>query len=222
MLSYETTSGCKKHWKLLWKIIIRIHIANNIMTYNANFLIERNPRKNSPPTHKENPQWSRLDDCEGSEKSFLLSPFAVPEIWGFIKHVFCTALPSFHTRTLSSLSTRKQWGKYGGKLDCFSLLLVFTPETLLDRRSLLTRMEEAYPLLDSHIRRLKCAYCCDHKIRPFFMKNLILRSKQINLYCVARSQRTSATECPFSWVLRGNKANWERIKNISNRPFAFL
>lgn len=28
-----TTSGCKKHWKLLWKIIIRIHIANNIMTY---------------------------------------------------------------------------------------------------------------------------------------------------------------------------------------------
>jgi hypothetical protein len=39
-----TTSGCKKHWNLLWKIIIRIHIANNIMTY-SQFSYRRNTKK---------------------------------------------------------------------------------------------------------------------------------------------------------------------------------
>lgn len=38
-----TTSGCKKHWNLLWKIIIRIHIANNNMTY-SQFSYRRNGR----------------------------------------------------------------------------------------------------------------------------------------------------------------------------------
>lgn len=45
MLSFETTSGSKKHWKLLWKIIIRIHIANNIMTY-SQFSYRTQPRRN--------------------------------------------------------------------------------------------------------------------------------------------------------------------------------
>lgn len=88
MLSYETTSGCKKHWKLLWKIIIRIHIANNIMTYSQFSYRNANPSDEENPKHESRRWWRRKErqECLG----FLV--FAVPEIWGFIKHVFCSAL----------------------------------------------------------------------------------------------------------------------------------
>lgn len=91
-LSYETTSGSKKHWKLLWKIIIRIHIANNIMTYSqfsyrtqpfpllAKWLVEGEGETEKKILHQIVKPWM-----------IARENLAVPEIWGFIKHVFCTA-----------------------------------------------------------------------------------------------------------------------------------
>lgn len=63
MLSYETTSGSKKHWKLLWKIIIRIHIANNIMTYSQFSYRNATPKKCRWTKKKENPRTRRRKSC---------------------------------------------------------------------------------------------------------------------------------------------------------------
>ena len=109
MLSYETTSGCKKHWKLLWKIIIRIHIANNIMTYSQ--FSYRTPGKIKEMTKKILRQIinSLMMFSVGRKKRqrnfFFFCFVAVPEMWGFIKHVFGSALcfGAFDMRTQNSV-----------------------------------------------------------------------------------------------------------------------
>lgn len=114
----------------LWKIIIRIHTANNIMTY-SQYSYRTTTPKGSMIAWDEK---SRL--CRKCFSFF--SRFG----WGSANTCFaqppCSVAKSTRKRTRRSLQTvvETMSGKYGGKLDCSSLLLVFIPETVIssDRR----------------------------------------------------------------------------------------
>jgi hypothetical protein len=142
-----TTSGCKKHWKLLWKIIIRIHIANNIMTYSQFSYRNAKERRNEWMNEWRKKEWRNLrekgrntwtENLHENNKCRWLWMRKTSEIFfslrwiyfififfGVHKHVLYwmeLRVEHKHAALLSHFirwSDLEQCGKYGGKLDCF-------------------------------------------------------------------------------------------------------
>ena len=109
-------------------------ILSNATPEEGNVVATQERKSENPLSSNKVRRWLRRKRKSsgnlGVHKTRVLLSLCFVELFISLFHPARSYLALFH----SSPSIRKQWGKYGGKLDCFSLLLVFTPETLLALR----------------------------------------------------------------------------------------